>query len=348
MSIRGRVGRHTQAGGRQCQNWPEDQQTVIALLNRIPVGDGGAGGSLTGRIISGMSSDALYRAISKFEDKYFPGQRKGFVEPAGAMLVRMEALAGRTVSAPAPAAPAAPGCAVITLPSLDQMPDALQRVISLFRIGIPTRARCLDRAEVTQARAIYGESLAYDDIYVSDGVGASNRPFTVALNVNRRWIVALSMGASAFRVPNASPSTLIHELAHAWQSQHHDNPIQFMVNCLQSQVEAAAATVASKVNSNKWVRIGGGLGGGGMPPDFNLGEASAYAYIPGKFFHEYGGEQVAQQVEDTMSGGTAGAMVTRDRMKSIPARAVDPDNVKGLSTTKYEFENTPRVVWPAD
>lgn len=346
MPLRGRVGRHTQAGGRQCQNWPEDQQTVIALLNRIPVRDGGAGGSLAGRIVSGLSSDTLYRAISQFEDKYFPRQRSGFVEPGGAMLRRMEALAGRTVSAPVSRPPAAPGCAVIELPSLAQLPDLLQRALGVLRVQLPTHARCLDATEVTQAKQTYAESLVYDDIYVSDAMGAGDREFTVALRAGSRWIVALNLGPSAYRVPNFSTSALIHELAHAWQSQHHDVPWQFMVNCMQSQVEAAAATAVSKMNSNRWVRLGGGLAGGGSVPDLNLGEASAYAYVPGKFFHEYGGEQIAQQVQDTLRGGVATAMVTRDRMKSIPARAVDPENVRGLSTTKFEFENTPRVVWP--
>jgi len=101
MALRARVGRHTKLGGRHCQNWAEDQQTVIDLLNRIPVADGGAGGKLNGRIIVGMSGDALYRAISQFEDKHFRGQRSGFVDPGGAMLKRMEELAARATNAPA-------------------------------------------------------------------------------------------------------------------------------------------------------------------------------------------------------------------------------------------------------
>ena len=93
MPLRGRVGRHSHAGGRQCQNWSDDQTTVITLLNRIPVSDGGAGGSLTGRIVAGLSSDALYRAIVQFEDRHFPRQRSGFVDPGGPMLMRLEQLA---------------------------------------------------------------------------------------------------------------------------------------------------------------------------------------------------------------------------------------------------------------
>ncbi len=70
MSLRGRVGRHNVAGNRQCQNRPEDQQTVITLLNRIPVKDGGAGGTLSDRVVDGVASDALCRAILQFERKH--------------------------------------------------------------------------------------------------------------------------------------------------------------------------------------------------------------------------------------------------------------------------------------
>jgi hypothetical protein len=100
MGLRARVGRHFHLQGRQCQNWPDDQRAIIALLNLIPVEDGGAGGALGGRIVSGISSDELYRAILHFEDLYFPGQRSGFVDPDGPMLKRIEDLAARPSSRP--------------------------------------------------------------------------------------------------------------------------------------------------------------------------------------------------------------------------------------------------------
>jgi len=89
VSLRGRVGRHTQSGLRQCQNWPDDQEIVIDLLNAIPFMVGGAGGILERRTVSGIASEPLCRAISRFEDKYFPGQQSGFVDPGGAMLKKM-------------------------------------------------------------------------------------------------------------------------------------------------------------------------------------------------------------------------------------------------------------------
>ena len=99
MPLRGRVGRHTQSGFRQCQNWADDQEIVIDLLNGIPVMRGGANGSIPRlRIILGIASEALCQAITRFEDRHFPGQRSGFVDPDGAMLNRMLEVLGERPS----------------------------------------------------------------------------------------------------------------------------------------------------------------------------------------------------------------------------------------------------------
>ena len=126
MPLRGRVGRHNKTGGRHCQNWADDQQTVIDLLNRISAGEGGAGGSLGGRIVAGIASDALFQAILRFEDKQFPRQRSGFVDPGGAMLKRMEALTSGGATAPT-AAPPKPAAVETTF---DKLPNVLdERVL---------------------------------------------------------------------------------------------------------------------------------------------------------------------------------------------------------------------------
>jgi hypothetical protein len=67
----------------------DDQQIVMDLLNAIPAVHGGAAGSLGGRVVLGIASEALCQAISRFEDRHFPRQRSGFVDPDGAMLKRM-------------------------------------------------------------------------------------------------------------------------------------------------------------------------------------------------------------------------------------------------------------------
>lgn len=99
MPLRGRVGRHATTGA-QCQNWVEDQQTVIALLNLIPAVDGGAEAGIAGRVVGGISSDALYGAILRFQKRYFPARQSGFIDPGDAVLARMEQLASRPTAAP--------------------------------------------------------------------------------------------------------------------------------------------------------------------------------------------------------------------------------------------------------
>jgi hypothetical protein len=100
MPLRARVGRHANTGA-QCQNWVEDQLQVIMSLNFIPAADGGAEASLTtDRVVAGISSDALYKAILRFQKQHFPAQQSGFVDPGGAVMARMEMLASRPTAAP--------------------------------------------------------------------------------------------------------------------------------------------------------------------------------------------------------------------------------------------------------
>ena len=177
MPLRGRVGRHTQQGGRHCQNWQDDQQTVIALLNRIPSHDGGAGGGLNGnmggRIVAGMASDPLYRAISAFEDKHFPRQRSGFVDPRGPMLRRMEELAARSAKTPASRPPPGP----IVLSPASPMRTSLDRLLDHVLLDVPW-----SHYPVAQRNAfarLQGLAMLYIEKLKEQGVGAL--PYHVVL-----------------------------------------------------------------------------------------------------------------------------------------------------------------------
>ena len=135
MPLRARVGRHTQDHGRQCQNWPDDQRTVIGLLNAIPAAAGGTGGGLSGQVASGIASDALSRAISTFEDKQFPGERLGYVDPDGQLLKKMEELAA------AAARPPGPIDLVTTDQEYGQQPSGPIRTIPSQTVMILTRVK---------------------------------------------------------------------------------------------------------------------------------------------------------------------------------------------------------------
>jgi hypothetical protein len=143
-----------------------------------------------------------------------------------------------------------------------------------------------------------------DSILLSDATGAGGRPFTVAVT-----FPGGPAGGVTFVVVNAGTFTpardlLIHELTHAWQSQHALDPQQFMVNSVESQ------TIAGSLNL---------LGA----------DASAYYFLPGRSFGLYGAEQIACQVEKGVS-----AIVSS--VRSLPPFVPHPGNVLGLSVPHWE------------
>lgn len=248
---------------------------------------------------------------------------------------------------PEPAPAEIKTCKVIDIPSHAVVSPTFRFVLNQLGVELPTRARCLHPQEIEYAKVVYGKSLAYDDIYISDAIGASGRPVTVAVPVSdKRWVVALNVGSYAFENPPYVGWTLIHELAHAWQSQHYTaKPYQFMVNCVESQLKAEAASLLA----NKWVKRGLRIAN---VPSIDFGRADAYSYVPGSFFHEYAGEQIAQQVEDYykhyrhLSATARGKVaIITEYVKRIPAGVHDSANELSLSKARFAFEKFPDVVW---
>lgn len=181
------------------------------------------------------------------------------------------------------------------------------------------------RYEAT-ARGVYGGSLQYDRIFFSSAQGLQNRAFTVAIPLvplppllpnNLPHIQVMNIGA------NPNDNTLIHELGHVWQSQHHPLPKQFMENCVACQ--AAALLVNRKIGrTDESVRSHPSY-----PENYPY---SAYAYERGKSFGDYGGEQIAKQIEK-------GEAPIRDHVIGIAAGANDSDNKTSLATTNIRIED---------
>jgi hypothetical protein len=222
----------------------------------------------------------------------------------------------------------------------------LAAVLQQLGARMPTRARCLDPLELAIAKPIYQNSLVYDDIFISDGFGGGGNPFTIALELGGRWIVILNVGPGAYADPAYSKkSVLIHELAHAWQSQHHPKPWQFMLNCTECNAAAAVATRVDAASRNKWVKTATGM------PDIGTGEASSYAYVPGLPFGEYAGEQIAEQVEDFFYPPRGLETSKRvllssiwSHITSVQAGIPDWGNIESLGNVRFEY-HTQGVVW---
>jgi hypothetical protein len=198
MPIRARVGKHTKAGGRQCQNWADDQRTVVDLLNKISTANGGAGQGLRPRIIGGIASNELYAAIVAFETKNFPGQHLGFFEPGGTMFRKLEALSTPAPVPPAPTPPPPPPSAPTSGP-------------------IP---RGLTSGEIRLLFPIFGDTIDYDQQTVDrndDHTGGEYNSFTPGYFPNMSphiWSWDYSLA------PHPNAAVFVHEMVHVWQSGH--------------------------------------------------------------------------------------------------------------------------------
>ena len=159
------------------------------------------------------------------------------------------------------------------------------------------------------ARSVYRGSLDYGKVLLSDALGGGGRPFTTYVPSPIPGIsggTVINIGPTAYARPGSNRALLIHELAHSWQSQHHPNPAQFMVNSIASQAGAAA--------------VG----------------ADAYCYVPGRPFATYGAEQIANQVEK----GEAPIVA---HVASVSPGAADPANIVSLAVPRWETPGSPGV-----
>jgi peptidoglycan hydrolase-like protein with peptidoglycan-binding domain len=167
--------------------------------------------------------------------------------------------------------------------------------------SLPTTIRSLTAGEISMLSGTFGTSVNWATVLVSDGLGVDGRPFTVATGVpnptQHPAIQVVNWG------PGPSTSTMIHEMTHVWQSQHHPDPTRFMAIAVANQAQAAAAQAAASAI--------------GLKTDF-----SAYAYVPGRRFGSYGAEQIAQQVEE------GEARIIRDVNSAVGAFVGNIDSLK--------------------
>lgn len=193
----------------------------------------------------------------------------------------------------------------------------------------------LTAAQITRAKEIYGDSLEYSTIFLSNQLGLKNAPFTLCLRrrdlffdlvpgvpPDAKSITILNVGGFA-----PSDDVFIHELAHVWQSQHHPDPRQYMLNSVKSQ---GTAIVQNKLH---------GLVDSSLRTHDDFPEHfpfSAYAYLPGKPFGDYAAEQIANSIE-------LGEVAIRAHVKAVAKGAVDPDNVRSLSVERTDDRRKKRV-----
>jgi hypothetical protein len=187
----------------------------------------------------------------------------------------------------------------------------------------------LDATQTGFAIGAFGTSIDLSRVFISNKLGPTGRPFTAFIGApvglaTQFGICVMNLGKFA-----TDKKTVIHELAHVWQSQHAANPATFMQNCLGSQTQAAAengvlVTALPDIRKHD-----------DFPSDFPM---SAYSFVPGKpSFSDYAGEQIAYQVEKGIA-----AIVTH--VKSVSAGTIDTENNKSLQTIRTQDRRAAGVV----
>ena len=146
-----------------------------------------------------------------------------------------------------------------------------ESVSDAVRDAFTSRERLLTQAEISLAQKVFGESLPYSKIYLSEALGLQRRAYTIP-HPTKLGSYLINIGPDGFADASTESSdvTLIHELAHVWQGVHRSLPFAYIFDSLHNQV-----------------RLG----------------AEAYAYAPGEAWKSYGAEQQAMIVEDWYKRG---------------------------------------------
>ena len=152
--------------------------------------------------------------------------------------------------------------------------------------------RLLTTSEISLAKLVFQSTLPYNQIYISNAIGAQNRAFTIAVpNVGQLVAAALfgplalpffatgradsyiiNFGSSGFAnaISSANVATFIHELTHVWQAYQQSFTYGYIFNSLWHQA---------------------------------ISGSNAYSYTPGQNWNSYNVEQQASLVQDWFSSG---------------------------------------------
>ena len=139
--------------------------------------------------------------------------------------------------------------------------------LASLSLPAPPTFRKLTPGEVITATGVFGSSIDFSTVYISDKSGAQNRAFTAAIPVPAALAAAFGIGSGMVQVMNlgsrfAAPGRdlLIHELTHVWQSQHATSKVKFMANSLACQGAAIAANLAALADGPRRLRPRQGQG----------------------------------------------------------------------------------------
>src|SRR5262249_21727504 len=87
---------------------------------------------------------------------------------------------------------------------------------------ISSQVRRLASKETAIAREVFGSTIPYDRVLISDGKGFQGREYTtpVPYTSPRQYLIHVGDGYYGMSLFPGDQQTLIHELTHVWQGEH--------------------------------------------------------------------------------------------------------------------------------
>lgn len=156
----------------------------------------------------------------------------------------------------------------------DEDIEKFNEAMSKSTFGI--RMRRLLSSERSDAETVFGNSLDFNRIFVSDSLNSlgyrMTDTFWMGIGKGRHVTYNVMLVGNLMKSPDY-PAVFFHELTHCWQSQHHTNAIRYKQNSFANY----GAHIITEWDKSAWKR--------------------AYDFTPGLAFEQYGSEQIAELVE---------------------------------------------------
>ncbi|MGH6614967.1 peptidoglycan-binding domain-containing protein [Sphingomonas sp.] len=149
------------------------------------------------------------------------------------------------------------------------------------------RLRLLSAQERSLASSVYGTSLPYDRVYISDWKIGSTAVTLAGVNLaDGRFIYRICWPQGFLNIMNslALRTTLIHELCHVWQGHHGVWPTFYMGQSILDQIEEGVRDIIKKREYRRW-------------DEHRSGAYTLHGDDWGKKWSEFGVEQQASLVE---------------------------------------------------
>src|SRR5262245_6902201 len=120
--------------------------------------------------------------------------------------------------------------------------------------------RFLAPGEIVIAKQVFENTIPYDKVLISDGLGQDDREFTLPTNLPFSVLFNVRGGKDEIHAGDGyygmskqfeDQKTLIHELTHVWQGEHGQTSWDYVIGSALNQIQLG--NEAYRYDTSKWL-----------------------------------------------------------------------------------------------